>query len=326
LTERVERRLAAVLSADVVGYTRLVRADEEGTLARLQAHRAACVDLKIEEYRGRIVKEMGDGLLVEFGSVVDAVRCAIDVQRGMATRVASEPEPQKIIYRIGINLGDVIVDGADIHGDGVNIATRMQEIAPPGGVSVSGIVFDSVKNKLAPHFEDLGPQQVKNVGETVRAYRVVIDPEHARNEGPTAHTAHIDPERKTGPTDQGSRTHIPTVARAAPARRIVSFMGAVQRKGTWEVPQRLTVTTLMGAVELDFRDAVFGPGTSTVDITALMGAVSIKVPPFLRVECGGAGILGAFESLSLNAAKAEADDPLLRITGTAVMGAVEIKT
>jgi hypothetical protein len=198
---------------------------------------------------------MGDGLLVEFSSVVEAVRCAIDIQRGMAGRLSAVPESEKIIYRIGINLGDVIVNGADIHGDGVNIATRMQEIAPPGGVSVSGIVFDSVKDKLAPHFEDLGPQQVKNVGESVRAYRVVIDPEQARKDGTRSHTARIDPEVRS--PDQPTASHIPTVARAPAARRIVSFMGAVQRKGTWEVPRRLDVFALMGAVELDFRNAAF---------------------------------------------------------------------
>jgi class 3 adenylate cyclase len=323
LTERVERRLAAVLSADVVGYTRLVRADEEGTLARLQAHRAACVDPKIEEYRGRIVKEMGDGLLVEFGSVVDAVRCAVDIQRGMATRAESEPAPEKIIYRIGINLGDVIVDGADIHGDGVNIATRMQEIAPPGGVSVSGIVFDSVKDKLAPHFEDLGPQQVKNVGETVRAYRVVIDPEHARKSGGSADTVRV--ETIVEP-DHGARPHVPTVARAAATGRIVSFMSAVQRKGTWEVPRRLNVVALMGAVELDFRDARFGPGVCEVNLTGIMGAVSITVPPTLRVECNGTGILGTFESFSHIVPDSTLDDPVLRITGAALMGAVEVST
>ena len=168
--------------------------------------------------------------------------------------------------------------------------------------------------------------KVKNVGETVRAYRVVIDPEHARKDGPAVHTARIDPAGNATPTDQGVRTHIPTVAKAVPARRIVSFMGAVQRKGTWEVPQRLTISVMMGAVELDFREAVFGPGISTVDITALMGAASIMVPPTLRVECGGAGILGTFDYLDLNTAKAAADGPVLRITGTAVMGAVEIKT
>ena len=122
---------------------------------------------------------MGDGLLVEFTSVVDAVRCAAEIQRAMAERNAGVPEDEQIILRIGINLGDVIVDGEDIHGDGVNVAARMQEIAEPGEISVSGVVYDSVHDKLAPGFEDLGPQHVKNIAEPVRAYRVVLDPEAA---------------------------------------------------------------------------------------------------------------------------------------------------
>lgn len=302
-----------------------MRHDEEGTLARLQDHRTACVDPKITEYRGRIVKEMGDGLLVEFSSVVDAVRCAIDIQRGMTVRASVAPESEKIIYRIGINLGDVIVDGEDIQGDGVNIATRMQEIAPPGGVSVSGIVFDSVKDKLAPHFEDLGPQQVKNVGETVRAYRIVLDPEHARKDRatPASVNATIDPSPAS---DKDAAPHVPTVARAAPSGRIMSFLSGVQRKGTWAVPRRLKITAFMGAVELDFCEALLGPGISEIEITALMGAVSITIPPTLRVECNGTGIMGVFEAVSLNVPKGGPDDPVLRISGSAVMGAVEVAT
>ena len=149
MAEKVERRLAAILSADVVGYTRLMRTDEEGTLARFHAHRAELVEPKIAENKGRIVKLMGDGLLVEFASVVDAVRCATEVQRGMPAHNAGVPEDEQIVLRVGINLGDVIVEGDDVHGDGVNIATRLQEIAPPGGISVSGVVYDSVKDTRA---------------------------------------------------------------------------------------------------------------------------------------------------------------------------------
>lgn len=146
----------------MVGYTRLVRADEEGTLARFRTHLSELVDPKITEHKGRIVKLMGDGLLVEFTSIVDAVRCAAEIQRGMAARNFGMPENAEIVFRIGINLGDVIVEGENIYGDGVNVATRMQEIAPPGGISVSGVVYDSVRDKLAPGFEDLGPQHIKN--------------------------------------------------------------------------------------------------------------------------------------------------------------------
>ena len=175
----MERRLAAIMVTDVVGYSRLIRADEEGTILALKALRANLIDPRIAQHHGRIVKLMGDGMLAEFGSVVDAVRCAAEIQRAMAERNAGVPEDEQIILRIGINLGDVIVDGEDIHGDGVNVAARMQEIAEPGEISVSGVVYDSVHDKLAPGFEDLGPQHVKNIAEPVRAYRVVLDPEAA---------------------------------------------------------------------------------------------------------------------------------------------------
>ena len=138
-----------------------MRADEEGTLNCFRAHRSELIEPKITEYRGRIVKLMGDGLLVEFASVVDAVRCAAEIQRAMAERNAGVPADTQIVLRIGINLGDVIVEGEDIHGDGVNVAARMQEIAKPGEISVSCVVYDSVRDKLAPDFEDMGPQQVK---------------------------------------------------------------------------------------------------------------------------------------------------------------------
>ncbi len=127
-TEKVERRLAAILSADVVGYTRLMGADEEGTLARLTAHRSELIDPQFAAHRGRIVKVMGDGVLVEFASVVDAVRCAAAIQSGMAERNADEPEDRRIVFRIGINLGDIIVEGDDIYGDGVNVAARLEAL------------------------------------------------------------------------------------------------------------------------------------------------------------------------------------------------------
>ena len=179
MAEKVERRLAAILSADVVGYTSLMGADEKGTLSRLQTHRRELIDPKIAEHHGRIVKLMGDGALVEFASVVDAVECAADIQRGMAERNADEPEETRIVFRIGINLGDIIVEGDDIHGDGVNVAARMEQLAEPGGITISGTAFDSARNKAEVGFEDLGPQQIKNVAEPVRTYRVLLDPEAA---------------------------------------------------------------------------------------------------------------------------------------------------
>ena len=167
----VQRRLAAILSADVVGYSRLMGADEAGTLERLQALRAEIVDPVIAAHDGRMVKLMGDGALVEFASVVGAVNCAVAVQRGMAERTAGEADETRIVFRVGVNLGDVIIDGDDIYGDGVNVAARLQEIAEPGGVCVSGGVYDQVKGKVEAVVEDMGAQNVKNIAEPVRAYR-----------------------------------------------------------------------------------------------------------------------------------------------------------
>jgi len=138
--EPVERRLAAILAADVVGYSRLMAADEEGTLARLRAHREEFIDPTIAKHHGRIVKLMGDGALIEFASVVDAVRCALDIQRGMADRNAGVSDGQRIDFRIGVNLGDVIIEGDDIYGGGVNIAARLEGLAEPGGIVISGTV------------------------------------------------------------------------------------------------------------------------------------------------------------------------------------------
>ena len=164
------RRLTAILAADVAGYSRLMGADEEGTHERLKAHRHALVDPKIAEHHGRIVKTTGDGLLVEFPSVVDAVRCAVEMQRAMLDRNAEVPEDKRIAFRIGINLGDVIIDGDDIYGDGVNIAARLEALAEPGGICISRVVRDQTRDKLPYPFEDMGGQSVKNIARRVRAY------------------------------------------------------------------------------------------------------------------------------------------------------------
>jgi TolB-like protein/tetratricopeptide (TPR) repeat protein len=170
--DQVERKLTAILAADVGGYSRLMAADEEGTLAGLKSHRRELVDPKIKEHRGRIIKTTGDGMLVEFASVVDAVRCAIDVQRGMAVRNQEVVPDRRIEFRVGINIGDVIVDGDDIYGDGVNIAARLENIAELGGVCVSATVRDHVLDKLGFAFDGLGDQNVKNIPRPVRVYRV----------------------------------------------------------------------------------------------------------------------------------------------------------
>jgi len=174
-SERVERRLTAILAADVAGYSRLMGADEEGTLAQLKAHRQALVDPKITEHRGRIVKTTGDGILVEFASVVDAVRCAVEVQRGMVERNNAVPPEKRIDFRIGINVGDIIIDGGDIFGDGVNVAARLEGLAEPGGICVSGRVQEDTSGRLAIDFEDAGEQQLKNIMRPIRVYRVRFD-------------------------------------------------------------------------------------------------------------------------------------------------------
>src|SRR6202790_4599062 len=162
------RRLTAILAADVAGYSRLMGADEEGTHERLKAHRRELVDPKIREHQGRIVKTTGDGMLVEFASVVDAMRCAAEVQRAMIDRDAQMPDERRIRFRIGINLGDVIAEGEDIFGDGVNVAARLEALAEPGGICVSGTVHDQIRDRLPYPFDDLGEQQVKNIARPVR--------------------------------------------------------------------------------------------------------------------------------------------------------------
>jgi TolB-like protein/class 3 adenylate cyclase len=170
--QRVVRKLAAILAADVAGYSRLMGEDEEGTLAALKAIRRELGDPKVKEHRGRIVKTTGDGLLIEFASVVDAVRCAVAVQQEMAERNTAVPQARQIEFRMGINLGDVIRDGRDIYGDGVNVAARLEALAEPGGICVNQVVRDQVRDKLDIAFEDIGEQRVKNIARPVHVWRI----------------------------------------------------------------------------------------------------------------------------------------------------------
>jgi TolB-like protein/class 3 adenylate cyclase/Tfp pilus assembly protein PilF len=170
--ERVQRRLAAILAADVAGFSRSMGIDEEGTLAQLKAHRRDLVDPKVNEYQGRIVKTVGDGILVEFASVVDALRCAIDIQHAMVARNADVRPEKRIEFRIGINVGDIIVDGGDIYGDGVNVAARLEGLAEPNGICVSRRVLEDARGKLDASFEDAGEQQLKNIAWPVQVYRL----------------------------------------------------------------------------------------------------------------------------------------------------------
>jgi TolB-like protein/class 3 adenylate cyclase/Flp pilus assembly protein TadD len=188
------RRLTAILAADVVGYSRLMGADEEGTHERLKAHFGELVNPKIAEHRGRIVKNTGDGLLAEFPSVVDAVRCAVEIQRGMADREPEMPDERRIRFRIGINLGDVIVEENDIYGDGVNIAARLEALAEPGGICISRVVREQIQDRLPYPFESRGEQNVKNIRRPVRVYALRLEAVSGR---PASSTAPATPIRQS---------------------------------------------------------------------------------------------------------------------------------
>jgi len=171
MTDKVKRRLTTVLCADVHGYSHLMEADETGTLGTLHRYRAAMAGL-VERHDGRIVNTWGDAVIAEFASVVEAVQCAAEIQQEISSQDSDRPNAHRMRFRIGINLGDVLVDGSDIYGDGVNIAARLQELAEPGGVVISGSVYDQVHNKLSLGFDYLGRQQMKNIAAPVMSYRV----------------------------------------------------------------------------------------------------------------------------------------------------------
>src|SRR5947208_10684484 len=170
----MERKRTGILSADVKGYSRLMGEDEEATIRTLTAYRAV-MTTRIQQQRGRVVDSPGDNLLAEFASVVDAVRCAVEIQRELQVRNAALPDQRKMEFRIGINLGDVVVEGERLYGDGVNIAARLESLAEPGGVCISGTVYEHVENKLTLTYEYLGEQTVKNITKPVRVWRVVMD-------------------------------------------------------------------------------------------------------------------------------------------------------
>ena len=175
MAPRIERKLAAILAADVVGYSRLMGEDEAATHARLRAHRKDFIEPLVAEHRGRVVKLTGDGALVEFGSAVDAVECAVALQKGMAGREADQPEHRRLRLRIGINIGDIMLEEGDNYGDGVNIAARLEGLAEPGGICIARSVHNQVRNKLALPFEPMGEHRVKNIAEPVETFRVALD-------------------------------------------------------------------------------------------------------------------------------------------------------
>jgi adenylate cyclase len=190
----VERKLTTILSTDAVGYSRLMGEDEAGTHATLKAHRAAMSE-QIAAYAGRIVNTAGDAVLAEFASVVNAVECAIAIQRSLTERNAGLPEARRLQFRIGVNLGDVIVDGTDLYGEGVNIAARLQALAEPGGILISGAVHEHVRNKLALGFDFLGAQAVKNIADAVPVYRVLLHPGASPPPAPSPNRAAMGGDR-----------------------------------------------------------------------------------------------------------------------------------
>src|SRR5208337_1858027 len=192
----LERRLAAILAADVVGYSRLMEVDEEGTLARLKTVRLELIDPAITKCKGRIIKTTGDGMLVEFQSVTEALRCAVDFQERMARRNRDMPSSRALLYRIGLNLGDVIVEEGDIFGDGVNVAARLESIAEPGGICVSAAVRDQVGERLDVAYEDLGEQRVKNIYRPIRVYKVLVGRDTAESGQAAAHESTLKESAK----------------------------------------------------------------------------------------------------------------------------------
>jgi adenylate cyclase len=256
------RRLAAILAADVAGYSRLMRADEEGTHEHLRAHFRELVEHKISEHSGRIVKTTGDGLLAEFPSVVDAVRCAAKLQRAMIDREAGIPEDRRIRFRIGINLGDVIVEDGDIFGDGVNVAARLEALAEPGGICISRTVRDQIRDKLPYSFEDLGEQSVKNIARPVRVY--VLRPETIA-ELPVAGMPMPVPRRRRSIVAPVLAAVVPTIVIAVvawwvwPAARTTSGPPtAVTAAGSGSIPQPV-VTRRLSIVVLPFTNLSSDP-------------------------------------------------------------------
>jgi adenylate cyclase len=261
------RRLSAILAADVVGYSRRMGADEERTHERLKAHRRQLVDPKITEHHGRIVKTTGDGMLVEFPSVVDAVRCAVEMQRAMVDRNADIAEDKRITFRIGVNLGDVIAEGGDIYGDGVNVAARLEALAEPGGICISGTVWDHIRDKLPYSFEDMGEQSVKNIARPVRVY--AMDAAAVGSVPLVWAAAQITSGRS------GSSTK-PLLF----ATSIIAAIGIAVAGVWWQWPQRVSPTSVVQAPAATGRQG--SPATAIASTAA--PRLSIVVLPFTNLS------------------------------------------
>ena len=231
--KRVVRRLTAILAADVAGYSRLMGADEEGTLAALKALRSELIDPKVAEYQGRIVKTTGDGALVEFASVFDAVRCALDIQRATLARNSGIPEDRRIEFRIGINIGDIIIDEADIYGDGVNVAARLESIAERNGICISRQVLDQIDGKIDIAYRELGRQNLKNIAKPVEVF--AIDPNDVGPPGSRVlATANLQQEIRYCNASDGIRLAYATVGTGPPLMKSAHWLGHLEYD--WELP------------------------------------------------------------------------------------------
>ena len=221
MTSSTERKLTTILSADAVGYSRLMGQDESGTFATLKAYRELAID-RIAYHRGRVVNTAGDSILAEFPSVVKAVECAVDIQRALAERNGALAKNRQMWFRIGVNLGDVVVDNNDLFGDGVNVAARLQALADPGGILISGTVFDHVRNKLSVGFDSLGSKAVKNIPANVPVYRVVLEPGQENLASPSL----SEPADGTAQAQREARLHRFYVSSAITGT-VVAFLFAI---------------------------------------------------------------------------------------------------
>src|SRR6266567_3288426 len=259
----MQRRLAAILAADVVGYSRLMGTDEMGTLTSLKSHRRELVDSGIAEHRGRIVKTTGDGMLVEFASAVDAVRCAVEVQRGMIERNAAVPIERRIEFRIGINVGDIIEDGGDIFGDGVNVAARLESIAERGGICISRQALDQIEGKLKLEFRELGRQNLKNISRPIEVYAINLD-EAGTAASRVLTAANLKQDIRYCKASDGVRLAYATVGEGPPLLKSAHFLGHLEYD--WELPiNRHSLLALASAFTLVRYDAR-GNGLSDWDV------------------------------------------------------------
>src|SRR3954471_17645 len=267
-----KRHLAAILAADVAGYSRPMGIDEAGTLGRLKAHRHQLVYAKIQEHHGRIVKTTGDGMLVEFSSVVDAVRCAVEIQRAMADRNTDTSQDHRITFRIGINLGDVIADGDDIYGDGVNIAARLEALAEPGGICISRVGWDQIRDKLPYTFEDMGEQNVKNIARPVSAFDLSADA--------VASTSLV----AVGPRAQPGVTRRDTSRPLLVAAGVFAAFG-IAAGAWWAWPQPNLPTNSVNAPITAGQQSSTAPAADTIKVQpASTARLSIVVLPFANLS------------------------------------------